>query len=79
MAVAIEIGYSHEVPTGRKSRTVRGADKNIVIQIPDRCLSRAGLVKHIVRVPASAKVGCSRQWPATRKGRAVSAANSRQP
>src|SRR6476659_6696809 len=37
-------------PTGRKSGAVGAANKGAVVEIPDRGLTRAGVLKHIVRV-----------------------------
>src|SRR5436189_240837 len=60
MAVAVEIRHTTQSPTGRKCRTEHPANKNVVIQIPDRCLTRRGTVKDIVWFPIAVKVGyCS--------------------
>ena len=57
--VAVEIRHTTQSPTGRKCGTERAANKNVVIQIPDRCLTRRGIVKDIVRFPVAVKVGRS--------------------
>ena len=48
MAVPIEIRHTSQPPASRKSWTVGGADENVVIQIPDRRLTRVRVVKHVV-------------------------------
>ena len=48
MAIAIEIRYTRHIPAGRNSWTIRTADVEIIIQIPDRGLTRAGVVKRII-------------------------------
>src|SRR5262245_28834221 len=57
MAIAIEIRRTSQPPTSRKRRAERAANKNVIIQIPDRGLMRAGLLNHIVRVAVAIKVG----------------------
>src|SRR5258705_10006959 len=57
MAVAIEIRRASQAPTSHKSWAVRGPDKNIIVQIPDRRLSRASVLKHVVRMTVAVKVG----------------------
>src|SRR5205814_640496 len=56
MAVAIEIGYSYKRPTERKSWAVDAADENVVVQIPDRCLTHRSTVKHKVRMAVVVKI-----------------------
>ena len=41
----------------RKSRPIGAADKNIVVEIPDRRLARTGVLKHVVGASAAVKVG----------------------
>ena len=60
MAVAIEIRYPSQSPVGRKSWAETAAHVNVVVQIPDRCLMRAGVVKHVVRLAVAVKVGMRR-------------------
>src|SRR5205807_5750341 len=64
-------------PAGRKSWAESAADENVVIHIPDRCLSRPSVVKHVVRLPVPVKVGCRHQRPASGNGRPVSSSNAR--
>src|SRR2546428_5274127 len=45
-----------QTPAGRKSWTIRTADINIVIQIPDRCLACPGVVKQIIRFAVTVQV-----------------------
>ena len=57
MAVTIEIRHSPQSPADRKSRAVRAADENIVVEIPDRCLTGGGVLNHKVWVAIAVKVG----------------------
>src|SRR6266478_9259541 len=65
----------YQAPAGRKCRAEHAANKNVVIQIPDRRLTRAGIVKEIVWLPVAVKVGCTYQGPATGHSRPEDAAN----
>src|SRR5437773_1368960 len=56
MAIAVEIRHTSQTPAWGKSRAERGPNVNIIVEIPDRCLARAGIPKHIVRVAVSIKV-----------------------
>src|SRR5438876_683364 len=70
----------YQAPTGRKCRTEHAANKNVVIQIPDRRLTRAGIVKHIVGLPVAAYVALSHNGPAAvrQRRKRASATRSRQ-
>src|SRR5439155_1320715 len=46
-----------QAPAGRHSRAKRAADENVVVHVPDRCLPHRGIVKHIVWLSVSVKVG----------------------
>src|SRR5437773_1615757 len=56
MAVAVEIRHTTQSPTGWKCRTEHTASKNVIVQIPDRCLTRAGVLNYKVRAPIAVKV-----------------------
>ena len=56
MAVAIKIRQARQPPAGQKSGAGRAADVNVVVQVPDRRLTGAGVIKHIVRFPIAVKV-----------------------
>src|SRR2546430_199704 len=56
MTVAIKICYSHHVPVDRKSWPEAAANVNVVVEIPDRCLARARIAEHIVRVTVAVKI-----------------------
>ena len=58
-----------QAPANWKSRTERATDKNVVIQIPDRCLTRGAVVKQIIGFAITIKVGCGYQSPAAGNGR----------
>src|SRR6266487_3778411 len=76
VAIVIKICRTHHYPAGRKSWTEATPEINVVVQIPDRGLMGAGVVKHVVRVTVSVKVGCARQFPATGKARPIGASNT---
>src|SRR5438128_239463 len=63
-----------QTPTSRNSWAVRGADKNVIVEIPYRCLTGAGSVEQVVRVAVPVKIGCSHRRPARWNGRPKSAA-----
>src|ERR1051326_9452787 len=54
-AAATNIRHTSKVPTSRKHRTFRGADENIVVEVPNRCLPRIGIANHPVRVAVAVK------------------------
>src|ERR1700758_155566 len=56
MAVAIEIRYAPQPPTCCKSWPVGATDENVVVKIPDRCLTRADVTEHIVGVAVAIKI-----------------------
>ena len=51
MAVAIKIRNAYQVPASWKSWTGAASGKDIVAKIVNRCLTSAGVVQHVVRVP----------------------------
>jgi hypothetical protein len=69
MAVAVEIRHTSQSPTCWQCGSKRAANKNVVIQIPDRCLTRRGIVKDMVWFPVAVNVGRSYQGPATGRTR----------
>src|SRR4029453_8837083 len=56
-----------QAPASWKSGSERGTNENVIVQIPDRCLTRADIVKDVVWLPAAIKVGRSYQGPACGK------------
>ena len=66
-----------QAPAGRKSGAERTTNKHVVVQIPDRRLTRRGIVKEIVWLPVAVKVGCTYQGPATGQTRRKSSADKR--
>src|SRR5205823_14852990 len=50
MAVAIEIRRTSQPPTGRKCGTEHAANTNVIVQIPDCCLTRRRIADHKVRM-----------------------------
>jgi len=40
LATSVEIGSTRQLPAARRSRSIRSAHVNIIVQIPDRALSR---------------------------------------
>ena len=73
MAVAIKRRTLNQKPPDAKSWARRRACVNVVIEIPNRCLMRAGILKHIVRVAVAVKV----TYCYTRAARATSASAMR--
>src|SRR5713101_4309248 len=64
MHVAIEIRHTVQAPARSNGWTQSAANKNIIVEIPDRCLERTGVSKHVVRVTIAIKItygspGCS--------------------
>jgi hypothetical protein len=63
----------YQPPAGGNSGAEGGANENVVVQIPDHCLTRAGVVKEIVRLPVAVKIDGGYQHPATGRSRPESA------
>src|SRR5215469_14108062 len=64
-------------PAGRKNRTVEATKKNIIVEIPDRCLASARVVKQVVRVDVAIEIGSPLQLIPACNGRPVGAADKR--
>src|ERR1700693_1309003 len=47
---------AEHAPARRKSWAVGSGDEDVVVQIPDRCLTAAGIVKQIVRMAVPIKI-----------------------
>lgn len=45
-----------QAPAGQNRWPVCSADENIIVQIPDRCLTAAGIVKQVVRMAVPIKI-----------------------
>src|SRR6266496_6299552 len=60
MRVSIEIRDTIEAPAGSNAWPESAADKNIIVEIPDRGLKRAAVSKHVVGVTVAVKItqGC---------------------
>src|SRR5262245_54990873 len=54
-----------QAPACGKSWTEGAANKNMVVQIPDCCLTRRGVVKQIFGFAVTVKIRCGHQCPAT--------------
>ena len=50
-----------QASAGRKIWAGCGTDENVVVQIPDRCLTGAGAVKQMVRIAVAIEIGCGDQ------------------
>src|SRR6266496_971754 len=70
MVVAIEIRHTSQAPPGYKSRPVCRADENVIVEIPDRCLMRVGVLKHQIRMAVAIKVDYCSCWRSCWHGRA---------
>ncbi len=66
-----------QAPAGLKSRAVRGADENVVVEIPDRGLAAAGIIKHVIRLAVPIEIGSPRQLPSACNRRAKGASDKR--
>ena len=64
MAVAIKVGYPYHAPASRKSRPIQAGAENVVVKIPYRRLSRASIVKEIIRMAVAIKVSHTHHAPA---------------
>jgi hypothetical protein len=53
----VSLSLPYQPPAGRNSGVEGGANENVVVQIPDRCLTHTGVVKEIVRLPVAVKIG----------------------
>ena len=66
MHVAIEIRHTLQDPADCDTWTESATLINVVVQIPDRCLARVGVLKHIVWVAIAVKVDhcspCRNVW-----------------
>jgi len=63
----------YQPPARGNSGAEGGANENVVVQIPDHCLTGAGVVTEIVRLPVAVKIGAGYQHPATGRSRPKSA------
>src|SRR5438067_1424137 len=68
MAVAIEIRRTSQPPTGRKCGTEHAANKNVIVQIPDCCLTRRRIADHKVPMAVAVKVSYYSRTCAGRRG-----------
>ena len=73
MTVAIKIRCTHHCPALRESWTIATTNVNVVVHVPDRCLMRPTVVKHVIRSAITVKIGGAHEFPSTGKGRPVSA------
>src|SRR5439155_730191 len=69
MAVAVEIRHTAQCPTGRKCGTGHAANKNVIVQIPDCCLTRRRIADHKVPMAVAVKVSYYSRTCAGRRGR----------
>jgi len=75
--VILEVLLPDQAPVGRKSRAKYSAHENVIVHIPNRCLSSDRIVKKVIRVSVTVKVGCSDQGPAIGNVRPISASDER--
>ena len=71
MAVAIKVRYFYHAPASRKGRPKHAGAENVVVKIPYRRLSRASIVKQVIRLAVAIKVRHAHNGPADRKSGAV--------
>src|SRR5439155_12179746 len=73
MRVSIEIRDTIQAPAGSNAWPESAGDKNIIVEIPYRCLKGAAVSKHVVRVTVTVKITqgspglCQHVVPATRR------------
>src|SRR5436190_8269524 len=58
-----------QAPATRQSWTEDAASKNVVVHVPQRCLTRACVIKQVIGLTVSIEIGSSDQLIATRNGR----------
>src|SRR5437667_10048854 len=56
MRVSIEIRDTIQAPAGSNAWPESAGDKNIIVEIPYRCLKGAAISKHVVRVTVTVKI-----------------------
>src|SRR5947199_4971312 len=61
LATAVDVLRPDQPPAGRKSGAVRAAAENVVVHVPDGCLTGAGITQHPVRVAVAVKVSYLRR------------------
>ena len=66
MAVAIKVRYFYHAPASRKGRPKQAGAENVVVKIPYRRLSRASIVKQVIRMAVPIKVSHARHAPGHR-------------
>src|SRR6476620_3156366 len=66
MAIAIKVGYPYHAPASRKSRPRQAGAENVVVKIPYRRLSRASIVKQVIRMAVLIKVSHAHHAPGHR-------------
>src|SRR5689334_6353394 len=77
MAIAVKICYPHDIPAERKCWAKSAANKNVIVQKPDRCLARGRIGKHVVRKTVAVEVACFYQFPSVGKRRPESGPDER--
>src|SRR6266478_5319450 len=75
--VILEMLLPDQAPAGLKSRAVRGANENVIVHIPDRCLPRSSIVKQVVWLQVSVKIGRRHERPAGRNDWPISRPDER--
>ena len=61
----------HDASAGRKSGTIQARASEVIIEIPYRRLSRASIVKQVIRLAVAIKVRYAHDGPTDRKSGAV--------
>src|SRR4029453_14878325 len=68
--ITIEVCHSDHSPGSWKSLTKDAADKNIVIEVPNRCLPSSGSIQHIIGLTVRVEIAHCYKVPTVRKTRA---------
>ena len=71
--VILETLLPDQVPADWECWAIDADDVDIIVHIPDCCLSSDRIVKKVIRVSVTVKVGRSHQGPATGNVRPISA------
>src|SRR4029077_18835879 len=77
--IAIEVHHADHSPVNGQSWTKGAADKNIVIEVPNRCSPKARTIKHVIGLTVRVEIAHCYKSPTVRKTRAVGAANKGRP
>src|SRR5947208_14337147 len=76
--IAIEVCHADHSPVNRQSWTKGAVDKNVVIEIPNRCLPSSRRIQHIIGLTVRVEIAHCYKIQTVRKNRTEGAANKRR-